>query len=255
MSTAYSRLPRNHFLSTHVRIVREWRSQDVVSFSQLVDLTCIGQMRRRYRDRGEPAPSYTAFVVDAVAQALRATPKMNRRVFRSGLGYGWVQFRDVDVALGTEATVDGVDIAYANVIRRADQLGLDGIAAELARIASAPADTPQLRRLQRLPPLITACLARLTGLHPRMWVQFRGGAASVTSPAKYGVESIIVKTSYPLQFAFGRVAARPMVIGTDCVARESFVLSMSWHRELTTGAVAAQFFEDIVQRLQRGAST
>jgi hypothetical protein len=27
---------------------------------------------------------------------------------------------------------------------------------------------------------------------------------------------------------------------------------MSWHRELTTGAVAARFFEDIVQRLQRG---
>ena len=117
-------------------------------------------------------------------------------------------------------------------------------------LAASPADTPQLRRLQRLPPLLTSWLARLTALHPKPWVMFRGAAAAVTSPSKYGVESIIVKSSYPLQFSFGRVAERPMVVDGACVARRSCVLSMSWHRELTTGAIAARFFDDIVQMLQ-----
>ena len=42
-----------------------------------------------------------------------------------------------------------------------------------------------------------------------------------------------------------------MVVDGHCVARRSAVLSMSWHRELTTGAVAARFFEQIVVQLNR----
>jgi len=42
-----------------------------------------------------------------------------------------------------------------------------------------------------------------------------------------------------------------MVVDGQCVARRSAVLSMSWHRELTTGAVAARFFEQIVVQLQQ----
>jgi hypothetical protein len=43
-----------------------------------------------------------------------------------------------------------------------------------------------------------------------------------------------------------------MVADGECLPRHSAMLSMSWHPELTTGAVAARFFEGIVQRLQRG---
>jgi pyruvate/2-oxoglutarate dehydrogenase complex dihydrolipoamide acyltransferase (E2) component len=57
-----------------------------------------------------------------------------------------------------------------------------------------------------------------------------------------------------LQFNFGQVAERPMVIDGACVARRSVYLGLSWHRELTTGAVAARFFAQVIQQLQTWAT-
>ena len=251
MSDHYRFLARNTYLSTQMGFVKDWSAQDTVAFSQLVDFTEVELERSRREAAGLLKPSYTAFVVDSIARALRDHPKVNRIVYRGLAGYRWVQFEQVDMAVAAELVEGDLDIAYASIIRNADQLGLEGTAATLLRLARAPGDDPQLRRLRRFPATLTVVLARLTGLHPKLWVRFRGGSCCVTSPAKYGVESIVAKTSWPLQFAFGRVAERAMVMDGQCVARRSATLSMSWHRELTTGAVAARFFEQIVVQLQR----
>jgi len=251
MSDAYKFLPRNRYLSVQTGLVKEWRAHDVVAFSQLVDFTEVELERSRRETAGLLKPSYTAFVIDSIARALRDHPKLNRIVYHGLGGYRWAQFEHIDMAVATELVEGDQDIAYGSIIRNADQLGLEGIATTLVRLASAPADDPQLRRLSRFPARLTVVLARLTGLHPKLWVRFRGGSCCITSPAKYGVESIVAKGAWPLQFAFGRVAERAMVAEGQCVARRSAMLSMSWHRELTTGAVAARFFEQIVVQLQR----
>lgn len=251
---SYTLLDRNHFLSTHVGLVKEWRQQDVVLFSQLVDFTSVEFERRRWAEQGLQKPTYTAFIVDAIARALRDHPKLNRIVYHGLAGYRWAQFEHIDVAVASELVEDGVDMAYLSILRDADRLGLDGIVQALQRLATAPAEDPQLKRLRRFPPALTVALARATGLHPKMWTRFRGGSCAVTSPAKYGTEMIAAKTSWPVQFAFGKVAERPMVAGGQCVPRRSAYLSMAWHRELTTGAVAARFFEQIVCDLQRAGT-
>jgi len=248
----YRILRRNHYLSTLVGLVKEWRDQDVVAFSQLVDFTAVERVRARRQSEGRLKPSYTAFVMASIARALKDHPKLNRFVYRSLTGYRWVQFEHIDMAVGVEVIEGDLDIAYASVIRNVDELGLGGIAEALSQLASAPADDLQLKRLKRFPAALVAVLARVTRLHPKLWVRFRGGSCAITSPAKYGVESVLVKTCWPVQFAFGKVKARPMVVDDRCVPRESAVLSMSWHRELTTGAVAARFFEQVVQQLEAG---
>lgn len=250
MPKSFEMLARNHYLSTHVGLVKEWCTRDVVSFSQLVDFTAVGSARDRCKLNGQPAPSYTAFIVDAIAFALRDHPKLNRIVYRGLTGYRWVQFDSVDIAVAVEVVDGDLDIAYASILRNADRLGLDGIADALLKLASAPDNDLQLKRLRRFPAPLAALLARSTRLHPKLWVRFRGGSCAVTSPGKYGVEAISAKTSWPLTFAFGKVTERPMVVNGCCVPRRSVVLSMAWHRELTTGAVAVRFFEQIVQKLQ-----
>jgi pyruvate/2-oxoglutarate dehydrogenase complex dihydrolipoamide acyltransferase (E2) component len=249
VANSFKMLARNHYLSTSVGLIKEWRARDVVTFSELIDFTAIDGERARRKQRGLIVPSYTAFIVHVVASALREHPKLNRMVYRGLMGYRWVQFEHVDVGVAVELVEDGLDIAYASILRDADTLGLDGIAGALENLASHPADDLQLKRLRRMPPALTAFLARATRLHPYLWTRFRGASCAVTSPAKYGVEAISVKTCWPVQFAFGRVKERPMVIDGSCLPRRSAVLSMSWHRELTTGAVAARFFNDVVQRL------
>ena len=252
MANSYKLLDRNHYLSTQVGLVKEWRAQDAVSFSHLVDFSRVESERERRKAAGLVKPSYTAFIVDSIARALQDHPKLNRIVYRGLAGYRWAQFNQIDMAVAVELVEDDVDMAYASIIRNADQIGLDGIMAALQRLASAPADDPQLKRLARFPAGVVSTLARATGLHPKLWVHFRGGSCAVTSPAKYGVESVSVKSCWPVQFAFGRVKERPMVVNGHCVPRPSATLSMSWHRELTTGAVAARFFEQIIQQLQQG---
>ena len=251
MPASYRTLDQNHYLSTQVGLVKEWRTQDAVTFSQLVDFTAVERERTRRKAEGLARLSYTAFVIDSIARALRDHPKVNRIVYRGLTGYRWAQFEEVDIAVAVELIEGDLDIAYASILRKADQIGLDRIMEFLVRLSSAPADDPQLRRLRKLPPGLTALLARATGLHPKSWVRFRGGSCALTSPAKYGIESVSVKSCWPVQFAFGRVKERPMVVSGNCVPRQSAILSMSWHRELTTGAVAARFFEQIVQQLER----
>lgn len=251
MAPGYRFLKSNHFLSTHVRLVKEWEKQDVVSFSQLVDFTEIERERQDRSGKALSKPSYTAFIVDSIARTLRRHPKVNRIVYRGLTGYRWAEFERVDVAVAVEVVEGDVDVAYASIIRDADQIGIDGIAAALEKLSVAPADDKQLSRLKRFPPIFAAALARGTGLHPKLWVRFRGGACAVTSPAKYGIEAVAAKTSWPLQFAFGRVKERCIAVDGACVARRSANLSLCWHRELATGAVVARFFEDIVQDMER----
>jgi hypothetical protein len=251
MSDSYRLLHKNHYLSTQIGLVKEWRAQDAVAFSQLVDFTAVEKERDRRKAEGLVRPSYTAFVIDSIARALRDHPKLNRIVYRGPTGYRWAQFEQIDMAVAVELVEGDLDIAYASILRNADQIGLDRIAEFLLGLTSAPADDPQLKRLRMLPPRLTSLLARATGLHPKLWVRFRGGSCAFTSPAKYGVESVSVKSCWPLQFAFGRVKERPMVVDGQCVPRRSATLSMSWHRELTTGAVAARFFEQIIQQLEQ----
>jgi pyruvate/2-oxoglutarate dehydrogenase complex dihydrolipoamide acyltransferase (E2) component len=250
MSSAYHLLEPNHYLNTHVRLVKEWQNQDVVAYSQLVDFTEIVNARRSRQTEGRLKPTYTAFVLDAIAKALRQHPKMNRIVYRGFAGYQWAEFEDVDVAVAVEAVDSDVDIAFATIIRKANEIGVDGLTETLQRASSRAFDDPQLNRLRKLPSAITGVLARGTGLHPKLWSRFRGGSCALTSPAKYGLESVIVKSCWPVQFAFGNVKERPMVVRGECLPRFSAIVSMSWHRELTTGAVAARFFEEVVRRLQ-----
>jgi pyruvate/2-oxoglutarate dehydrogenase complex dihydrolipoamide acyltransferase (E2) component len=249
MADSYKLLERNHYLSTLAGLVKEWRGQDAVVFSQLVDFSAVERERDRRKAQGLVKPSYTAFVIDSIARALRDHPKLNRLVYRGITGYRWAQLENVDMAVAVEIVEGDLDIAYASIIRNADQIGLEAIGHALNLLASKPADDPQLKRLRRLPAAMTAGLARATGLHPKLWVRFRGGSCAITSPAKYGIESVAVKGAWPLQFAFGNVRERPMVVNGACVPRRSATLSLSWHRELTTGAVAARFFEQIVRQL------
>ncbi|HEV8412625.1 MAG TPA: 2-oxo acid dehydrogenase subunit E2 [Bryobacteraceae bacterium] len=247
---AYRFLERNHYLSTQAGLVKEWRDQDVVAFSQLVDFTGVERVRDARQSEGRPKPSYTACIIASIVRALKDHPKLNRLVYRGLSGYRWVQFEQIDIAVGTEVTEGDLDLAYASIIRNVDQLGVDGIANALVQVASAPSESPQLKRLKRFPAAVVSVLARGTGMHPKLWVQFRGGSCAITSPAKYGVENILVKSCWPLQFAFGKVKARPMVVDDRCIPRQSAMLSLSWHRELTTGAVAARFFEQVVRQLE-----
>ena len=252
---------RNRFLEVVDAITRsENKPKSKVTFLAEVDLTEIETLRAQAAARGETKPSYTAFVVKALALALREHPFANRRVCRSLwpplFGIRLQRFNQIDVTVAIERQVPKAEMAaFVDVIRKADQLSIAAIQDKLRELAESDAETnPQWREystlVMRFPIWLATLLIRLPLYFPSLWVKYRGGAAMISSPGKYGVDVIFANWWAPLAVSFGMVKQRPVVHEDTIVARTTFILTVNFDVRVMAGAQAALFgrrFIDILE--------
>ena len=238
----------------------EIRFGRTVLFSSEIDLTEIDRLREAHGPG--PSPTYTAFVAKAIARALAEFPYANRRIYRPlGLPFlSYVQaFRNADVAVAIERDLpDDPATAYIEVLRDVDALGLEDITLVLRTFAAADlATSPQWRSFHRIATSLPGWLAAfLTGLPvhlPGMWRKYRGGAAMISSPAKYGVDGVVGAWTHPLGFSFGLAQLKPVVKDGQVVAANAFTFAMNFDRRLMAGAQAARFFARVCELLRRPA--
>jgi 2-oxoacid dehydrogenases acyltransferase (catalytic domain) len=224
-----------------------------------VDLTEIEKIRSQSWTR--PHISYIAFVIKAVALALRDFPQANRRVYRVGLerfpGSRMQAFTDRDVAVAVERDLPGIEVStLLEIFRAADLRSLDEITTTVQGLSRADAGTnPHWQEASRVTSRFPAWLARKIlrrpWRSPTLWMERRGGAVLVNSPPREGVEAVVVGSSYPISVSFGQVKSRPVVDDGVVVARPTFHLSMSFDRRIMTGIYAARFFRRIVAILEK----
>ena len=251
--------PKNKFFAAMCSITDfELRPANTVTFLSEVDLTEIERLRGSGGESARLRPSYTAFVVRAVALALREFPYANRRVSRSLFRRPRVQkFHRVDAAVLAERSVPGAPmVAFVDMLRDADRLSLEQITEQLHAMATADVSTnKQLRDftniITRMPIRLAALVLRMPALFPRLWVNYRGGSFVITSPAKYGVDIVATTWPWSLGISFGIVKPRPLVRHGKVVACPTFTLTLNFDHRLMTGAPAAHFFTRIVELLER----
>lgn len=258
-NAAYTIEPKNRYFEA-IRAVAEYeiRPGNTVMFLSEVDLTEVERVRARAT--AGRRPSYTAFVVKAVAMALRDFPYANRRVCRRPWlpfsGPRLQQFHQSDVAVACERDIPGAEsIAFLDVLRDADRLSLAEITEALHHLAVCdPSTNKQWREFStlvaRLPSWLSTLLIRLPCLVPSLWAEYRGGAVLVSSPAKYGVDVVAGTWTHPLGVSFGIARRRPVVRGEAIMACPTFTLTLSFDRRVMAGAQAARFFRQIVERLE-----
>lgn len=238
---------------------REIQSNVSVTFISTVDLTKIMEIRDRAAEVGEAKPSYNAFVIKALASALKTYPYANRRVFRQPWrflrGPQLQTFDCIDVAVAAERQIPGKEsLAFVDIIRDADRKSVVEISKWLRQLAQSDEDNNQQWRefnnlIRRFPWWLASFLARLPVWLPRMWERYRGASALLTSPAKYGVDAVAASWAWPLGVSFGLVAKRPMVKGDELVVRPTFEFVINFDRRVMAGAQAAQFFAACVENL------
>jgi pyruvate/2-oxoglutarate dehydrogenase complex dihydrolipoamide acyltransferase (E2) component len=253
--------PDNRYFQANRGIVEhEIRPGHTVTFISEVDLTAVEGLRSRERLAGRPAPSYTAFVIKAVAAAIQAFPFANRRVCRRW----WLplskprlqRFEACDIAVAVERDVPGAEsVAFVDVARRADAASLDDLTGWLRDLATCDVATNRQWRqfsglISRLPHWLSKMIIRLPLFSPRLWEQFRGGAVLVSSPAKYGIDTVAASWSWPLGVSFGLVKERPVVVDGRVVARPTFNLILNFDRRIMAGAPAARFFKRMVDAIE-----
>lgn len=245
-------------------VQREMRWDHTVSVLAEVDLTQVERARARAAEAGRAKPSYTAFVVKAVALALREHPCANRRLVRRWwLPFArpcYQQFHTCDVALGVERQVpDAECVAYTEIVRDADALSVDQIAERLRAMAGATFETSEQWRGfhvlgTRVPAWLAKRIASLPLYVPSLWRKWRGGAAMISSPGKYGADAVLGTWHCPLGVSFGVVKQRPVVRNGQIVPAPTFVLYLNFDRRLLAGGPAGRFFHSLVRFLENPES-
>ena len=256
---------RNRFLDVMNSITKhEVNPKSKVTFLHQVDLTEVEAVRAEFADRNQIKPSYTAFVAKALALALKDHPYANRRVCRSlwppRFGPRLQSFEQVDVTVAIERQVPGAEMAaFVDVIRDAEQLSIPVINERLRELAESDVDSNRQWReystlVTRFPTSLASLMIRLPIYFPSLWVKYRGGAAMISSPGKYGVDTIFANWWAPIAVSFGIVKQRPIVRGNEIAACPTFILTINFDVRVMAGAQAAMFGRRMIEILERAKS-
>jgi 2-oxoglutarate dehydrogenase E2 component (dihydrolipoamide succinyltransferase) len=192
-----------------------------------VDLSRVVAARRELKEpmerRGVPL-TYLAFVAAATVEALSRHPILNASIEDEEIVY------HDDVNLGIAVALDAGLIVP--VIRRAQRLSLEGMAAEIAEIAGR---------------------ARSGQLRPD---DVAGATFTITNPGQFGavLATPIINQPQVGILDLEAVVKRPVVVGEDgeesIAIRPMTNLCMSWDHRALDGAVAARFLGDVKARLE-----
>jgi 2-oxoglutarate dehydrogenase dihydrolipoamide succinyltransferase (E2 component) len=191
------------------------------------DLSRVSARRRELKEpmsrRGVPL-TYLAFVARATVDALQRYPILNARVDGEQIVY------QDQINLGIAVALD--DGLIVPVIRQAERLSLEGLAAAIADVA------------QR---------ARTGQLEPD---DVHGGTFTITNPGQFGavLATPIINQPQVAILDLEAIVKRPVVIsedGSDAIAiRPMTYLCMSWDHRALDGAVAARFLAQIKETLE-----
>lgn len=248
-------LPKNPFFEVVGGIMFENYGDNKVAMLNEIDMTQCIALREAIGKKIGQKPSYTACVARAVALALKTHPYANRITLEVPFFKRIIQLEEINITVAVERDTPGVEQAtYAGTIARVDELSLSEITGELKRIANIQGEHGERWELfkkvvTKLPPVLARFILRFPRLWPSLWIQHRGGAVMISSPAKYGVDMLVGNWPWPIGFSFGLVKERPVVIEGNIVARPTMMLIMSFDRRLMAGAPAARFFNTVAKTL------
>ncbi|MBS1844366.1 MAG: 2-oxo acid dehydrogenase subunit E2 [Actinobacteria bacterium] len=183
------------------------------------------ELRPRMADRGVNL-TYLAFVACEVVAALQRHPILNGSIE----GEEIVHHSDVNLGIAV-ALEDGLIVP---VIRRAQQLSLEGMAAAIGDLATR---------------------AREKLLTPD---DVAGGTFTITNPGQFGavLATPIINSPQVAILDLEAVVKRPVVVerdGEDAIAvRPMSYLCMSWDHRALDGAEAARFLGELREGLEQG---
>jgi 2-oxoglutarate dehydrogenase dihydrolipoamide succinyltransferase (E2 component) len=192
-----------------------------------VDLARVVATRRELKEemgrRGVPL-TYLAFVAAATVEALGRHPILNASIEGDEIVYHDEVNLAIAVALETGLIVP--------VIRHAQRLSLEGLAAEIAELAGR---------------------AREGQLQPD---DVAGGTFTITNPGQFGavLATPIINQPQVAILDLEAVVKRPVVIGDDgdesIAIRPMTNLCMSWDHRALDGAESARFLGEVKDRLE-----
>ena len=249
----YKNLKSNWAAKSFWSLNDEMHSEYKATFVREIDATPLDFVRNRNVLADGTKPSYTALIVQAATQILKEFPIANRAILGPFFWKRLIQFTEIDITVAIEKGIEGAEaVVLAHTIRSCDRRSVADITGDLQSALKTETERWQLfsRALNFIPPVFCKWILRSSVFLPSQWIQHRGGACFVNSPAKYGVDFIIADMLWPLTFTFGQVKQRPIVINGTVEARKTIPLTMIFDRRIMQGAIAARIFNRYCEILE-----
>jgi len=255
----YSIEPRNRLFELFSILNRQNHPENKAIALREIDLSAVEAVRETL-DRTSVRPSYTSFMVKAVATTLREMPRANRAAIEVPFFKRIYRFKSQDVTTAVERNDGGDAAVFVYTVRDAASKSLNEIDRELKGLSTTEADSddPRLERWRRMRQGIRLApfnwiLSFVFWLHkniPSLHLHNRGGAALISSPSKYGVDCIVADWPYPLGLSFGLIRERPWVAEGRLVVRKTTTITLAFDRRLITGAEASRFMNRLCTILE-----
>lgn len=251
----YQTLPKARYFEVLGGLNTENRSDNKVAMVNEVDMSACDAIRASFASRGEPKPTYTAFMAMAIAAALRRHPHANRITVELPFRKRIIQLNQIHITVAVERDAPGIEQAvFAGTIYDADRKDLGELTSELHALAASTEDTmPRWRLLktivERLPSTLARWILSVPRLSAGLWIEHRGGSVMISSPAKYGVDIMAGTWPWPLGFSFGYVRPRVVAAAEGVAVRPTMFVTMSFDRRIMGGAPAARFFATVCEHL------
>ena len=207
------------------KVIAERMHQSLQGSAQLtitteVDVTQL--IDRRQEVRQDFNATYTDFIVQACAHALRQHPRMNAQL-------------EGDIIRANNAIHVGLAVALDEglivpVVRDADKKSLKDIAAE-AKTLAEKARASQLKL-----------------------EEVSGGTFTVSNLGMYGVDAFtpIINTPQSGILGVGRIVEKPVILRGEITKRSMMVLSLTFDHRVIDGAPAGAFLRTVADLLAHG---
>jgi pyruvate/2-oxoglutarate dehydrogenase complex dihydrolipoamide acyltransferase (E2) component len=252
----YTRLARNRFFEVLGGLNVENHGDNKVGMLSELDMSSAIALRTAISKETGVKPSYTAIVAKAIALALIEHPYANRITVERPFWRRILQLHDVDMSVMVERDRPGIEqVAFAGTIRHLDKLDLVAITGELQDLAQSTEESNARWRLfkrmvETLPTSLCRWLISSPRWFPDQWIEHRGGAVLISSPAKYGVDMMVANWPWPIGYSFGLVKERAIAVDGVAQVRPTMVLTQSFDRRLMGGAPAARFFRAVCDHIE-----
>lgn len=203
------------------RLTRSWQERPQVTLITELDATNLVNARAQLNAEPDVKVAYNAFLVKAVALALRDHPEANVTLTDAGLQ----QRAQINVGLAVD-TERGLMVPVLHDADAKNLLDINQALTELAQRALKGTSLPD---------------------------ELTGGSITITNLGRYEIDAFtpIINPSESVILGVGQIAAKPVVIDGEIAIRQMMMLSLGFDHRVIDGAPAARFLQRIKRLLER----
>ena len=216
-----------------------------------IDVTKARDIIRRHREATGEKLSYTAFIINCLAQAVARNPHVHAyRNWRNHL----IIFDDVNINAMVEVEINGRKVPMPHIFKAVNKHSFRDIHDEMRHTQSTPHETTEanfMRWFLRLPAFLRHLFYRIVLRFPQTLRKY-SSPITVTAVGMFGSGSGwgIPMASFTLTVTLGTIVKKPSVVDGQIGIRDILHMTVSIDHDIVDGAPAARFMNELRELIE-----